>query len=266
VLLNWNGGATGGTVFGNGSSGIAASLDAIGNFGIAGMSIIPRVHIATHPEPNVNSDGQSIVINARAGQGVFLNWDGGGASVDIGNGASSSVAHFDTSGNFHANGNITSGGAKSFRIVHPLDDTKYLTHTAIEGPENGVYYHGEGQTQNGFTTITLPDYFEALTRPEKRTVLLTPLFEDDNESFGMVAAGRVVDGGFRVRSDNPSQKFYWEVKAVRADIDELEVETTRTEETPVIQPIAPSFRREDAGKGGEPGTVLTDLKSDDSSS
>jgi hypothetical protein len=119
---------------------------------------------------------------------------------------------------------------KNFRIVHPLDPTKYLNHSSLESPDIAVFYRGEGQTSSGFTTITLPDYFEALTRPEGRTVLLTPLFEDDNESFGMVAAGRVHEGAFRVRSDNPAQRFYWEVKAIRADVDELEIITAIPED------------------------------------
>jgi hypothetical protein len=41
----------------------------------------------------------------------------------------------------------------------------------------------------------------------------------------MLAASRVVEGAFNVRSSIPSQKFYWEVKAVRADVAPLEVVT-----------------------------------------
>jgi hypothetical protein len=123
-------------------------------------------------------------------------------------------------------GTFTATGAKNFRIVHPLDNTKYLTHSCIEGPETVVFYRGEGQTDaNAIATITLPDYFEALTRPEKRTVQLTEIFEDDETELGKLAASRVLDGKFKVRSEYANQKFYWEVKAVRADIDELAVET-----------------------------------------
>jgi hypothetical protein len=64
-------------------------------------------------------------------------------------------------------------------------------------------------------------------------VQLTELFEDDAETdMGKLAASRVRDGQFRVRSEYASQKFYWEVKAVRADVDELEVVTEPTEKDP----------------------------------
>jgi hypothetical protein len=132
-------------------------------------------------------------------------------------------------GTFYASGTIGSGGAKSFRIPHPLDETKDLVHACIEGPEAGVYYRGESVTESGWATITLPDYFEALTMQENRTVLLTALFEDDAEQIGMLAAGRVKEGKFKVWSGLPAQKFYWEVKAVRADIAPLEVTQPKME-------------------------------------
>jgi hypothetical protein len=130
-------------------------------------------------------------------------------------------------GNFYASGTISSGGAKSFRIQHPLDETKDLIHASLEGPEAGVYYRGEGVTETGWAEIILPDYFEALTMQENRTVLLTALFEDDAEQVGMLAASRVKEGKFKVWSGLPTQKFYWEVKAVRADIAPLEIDMER---------------------------------------
>jgi hypothetical protein len=130
-------------------------------------------------------------------------------------------------GNFYVSGTINSGGAKGFRIEHPLDETKDLVHVAVEGPECAVFYRGEGVTRGGWAEIRLPDYFEALTMQENRTVLLTALFEEDEEPIGPIAASRVKDGKFRVWSGLPTQKFYWEVKAVRADIEPLEVKIDR---------------------------------------
>jgi hypothetical protein len=45
----------------------------------------------------------------------------------------------------------------------------------------------------------------------------------------MLAASRVKEGKFKVWSGLPTQKFYWEVKAVRADIEPLEVEPMKRE-------------------------------------
>ncbi|MFI0795823.1 hypothetical protein ACH4OY_24535 [Micromonospora rubida] len=120
------------------------------------------------------------------------------------------------------------GRTKQFVIDHPLDDPadpdrRLLVHAALEGPENGVYYRGEGRLVDGTATVDLPEYFEALTRLEGRTVQLTPVFDDD-EPVSPLAASRVVAGEFRVRTvdrSKASHAFYWQVSAVRADLDPL---------------------------------------------
>ena len=127
--------------------------------------------------------------------------------------------------NTNVTGTLTAT-TKSFKIPHPLDATKDLIHGCLEGPEIGVYYRGEAETDAGRAEITLPDYFEALTSTEGRSVLLTQLYQDDDEDLAMLAATRVIDGKFRVRSSSPTQKFYWEVKAVRRDVGPLQVEPT----------------------------------------
>ncbi|MFZ2498183.1 hypothetical protein [Methanosarcina sp.] len=116
---------------------------------------------------------------------------------------------------------------KNFSISHPLyPETHDLIHSTLEGPESAVFYRGEAKLSTGEIVVLLPDYFEALTRKENRTVLLTPKFEGEVE-ISMLAASEVKDGKFTVKmidSKNPSQKFYWEVKAIRADVEKLEVE------------------------------------------
>jgi hypothetical protein len=154
--------------------------------------------------------------------GVYRFWSGNGGS---GNNA---ILTIDRAGNLSATGGITAS-SKSFKIPHPTDPTKYLIHGSLEGPEYGVYYRGEGETANGKATITLPDYFEALTMPDQRTIQLTVRVDDDNPVFGgQLAAGRVKDGKFTVYSTDPAAKFYWEVKAVRRDIGALDVEPAKT--------------------------------------
>lgn len=95
-------------------------------------------------------------------------------------------------------------------------------HSALEGPEVGVYYRGEARLVNGSAGITLPPYFEALTRKDQRTVQLTPI----GGSTLLYEATEVEGGTFTVRADsgNSAQRFYWEVKAVRADLAPLVVE------------------------------------------
>jgi hypothetical protein len=126
------------------------------------------------------------------------------------------------------NGTII-GKQKNFVIDHPLDDRKNLVHSALEGPESAVYYRGEARLENGETVVELPAYFEELARRANRSVQVTPKFDAD-ERVVALAASEVRDGAFRVKAltnANPTQVFYWEVKAVRADIEELEIEPTK---------------------------------------
>jgi len=122
--------------------------------------------------------------------------------------------------------NFTVSGVKNFEITHPLKPNMRLVHSTLEGPEVAVFYRGESQLVNGKVKVVLPDYFESLTRKENRAVLITAKFEGD-ELISNLAASAVTKGSFFVRAvddKNPNQKFYWEVKAVRADVPLLVVE------------------------------------------
>ncbi|PJA01462.1 hypothetical protein COX74_02585 [bacterium (Candidatus Gribaldobacteria) CG_4_10_14_0_2_um_filter_41_16] len=166
-------------------------------------------------------------------------WNGGHiyttdltAIGNVGIGTSPSYSNkLEVYGNVNIQGTL-SASTKNFVIDHPLDpENKQLIHSSLEGPEIAVFYRGEAQLQNGKAEVVLPNYFEALTRKENRTVLLTPKF-DSHEPISNLAASAVQNGRFSARAidqNNPSQKFYWEVKAVRADIALLEVERLKTE-------------------------------------
>jgi hypothetical protein len=130
------------------------------------------------------------------------------------------------------NGDVAAAGAvygtvKYFQIPHPVDPAKLLTHASLEGPEAGVYYRGEAQLAKGEVEVILPPYFEALTRKEGRTVQLTPV---EGWSPLFVVKG-IQAGKFLVRTaaqGDPAQRFYWEVKAVRADVGPLAIEAERS--------------------------------------
>ena len=123
-----------------------------------------------------------------------------------------------------------SNGTKHFVIDHPLDpENRALHHVCIEGPEVAVFYRGTGRLEGGRAEVELPGYFEALTRAEDRTVMLTPVAED-GEPVTPLAASPVRKGRFTVRAadgSNPGQRFSWQVTAVRADVEPLEAETVK---------------------------------------
>ena len=109
---------------------------------------------------------------------------------------------------------------KYFLIEHPTKPGHRLAHSCLEGPEIGVYYRGTAELTDGEATVELPPYFEALTRREGRTVQLTAI---GREPFRL-SYEEVRDGRFQVYGSKPRGRFAWEVRAVRADVDELEVE------------------------------------------
>jgi hypothetical protein len=127
------------------------------------------------------------------------------------------------------NDGTVSAVTKRFVIDHPLDPKRDLVHASIEGPETAVYYRGEGRLGDGRASVRLPHYFEHLARPDGRTVMVTAVCDPDGP-VGQVAATPVRDGSFVVRGAPgcpPDQRFYWEVKAVRADVEPLAVETVK---------------------------------------
>jgi hypothetical protein len=239
--------------------GFAGGAVSVSSLNCSGDANIDQVHIGANvvdlTRALVACFGANLVVEPPPGNGALqLCWSGGAGGVIFGDGASNRVASVDKTGSAVFNGNLqvgaggnflvnintsqidawnmmtchagfdVAGGSKNFRIPHPTIADKDLIHACIEGPEAAVFYRGEGQTVNGRAQITLPDYFEALTMKGNRTVHLTIQVSDDDPVFGgAIAAGRVTDGGFKVYSTDPSTRFYWEVKAVRADMPRLQV-------------------------------------------
>ncbi len=127
---------------------------------------------------------------------------------------------------------------KNFLIDHPTKPDHYLIHACLEGPESSVYYRGQAQLADGRATIRLPDYFEALTSQEGRTVLLTP---EGREPF-LLSYEPIVDGAFKVYGTTANGAFSWEVKAVRSDVKRLETEVRKGRNQ--------EYDRGNGGKGG----------------
>ncbi len=139
---------------------------------------------------------------------------------------------------------------------------RHLVHGVTESPHAGVEYWGVVTVEDGQAVVELPGYFEALTRVEGRAVLLTVLAEDDpaerltlprrtphpdrtvpvslqhgpaaqNPPPGLpshVQASYPRDGRFTVWTSGPVDTFrvMWLVKAIRADVDALDVEPLKT--------------------------------------
>ena len=138
------------------------------------------------------------------------------------------VGHYDGFGGYsdrlivHAAGNVQvvgslSKGGGSFKIDHPLDpENKYLYHSFVESPDMMNVYNGTITTDvNGYATITLPDYFEALNRDFRYQ--LTIVDEDDGTwSFAKVVQ-KVRNNTFVIRTSTPEIEVSWQVTGIRKD-------------------------------------------------
>lgn len=107
---------------------------------------------------------------------------------------------------------------KTFTIQHPTKPDNLLVHACTEGPTADVFYRGQAQLKAGICVVTLPDYFEELTELENRSVMLTPI-ADENGMVANLAAYEIEDGQFLVEQIGgyhvPDQRFWWRVDAVR---------------------------------------------------
>jgi hypothetical protein len=119
--------------------------------------------------------------------------------------------------NVHVNGTL-SKAAGSFKIDHPLDpENKYLYHSFVESPEMMNVYAGNVVTDgDGFATVILPQWFEALNRDFRYQ--LTVLDEDNSDAFVQAKVVRKIAGNrFTVRTSAPRVEVSWLVTGVRHD-------------------------------------------------
>jgi len=128
-------------------------------------------------------------------------------------------------------GDLNVFGTKNFSIQHPLDESRYLVHAAVEGPTADLIYRGTSNLENGSVEVELPRYFEAASKLEGRTVLITPKISGDGSQCNM-AASSIENGKFLVVTqnciDNCCHEFDWVVFAVRGDVETI-VEPLKSE-------------------------------------
>jgi hypothetical protein len=181
------------------------------------LDVAGTIHSSDALAGSAGPNGIGGQLVARSGNRFSVDWDGSNLQfyVDVTN-------------------------VKTFVIDHPTDPDRYLVHSAIEGPEWGaVYYRGTAKLHHGVARVVLPAYFEALTKKEHRTVLLTcknrwsPLYyENIKDGILTVRVQRAASPALAALSPSlPSdveQEFDWEVKAERKG-GTLAVEPRRSE-------------------------------------
>lgn len=107
-----------------------------------------------------------------------------------------------------------SANIKNFKIPHPTKPDHWLRHGSTESPVSGVEYCGDERLpSSGTFTVELPDYFEALTKPDGRVVFVT--------GRGFVADWGDIEAGKFTVTGKPGGRISWLVKAERTGGDFL---------------------------------------------
>ena len=102
---------------------------------------------------------------------------------------------------------------KSFIINHPTKPEMKLRHGSLEGPENGVYVRGRGNSN----VINLPEYWSKLVDPTSITVNITPI-----DLFQSIIVTEY-NNKFIILNGVQGEYFYI-VYAERIDVEDLQVE------------------------------------------
>ena len=115
-------------------------------------------------------------------------------------------------GKVSVTGTLSKGGG-SFKIDHPLDPAnKYLYHSFVESPDMMNIYNGNIVTDgNGFATITMPDYFDALNKDFRYQLTVIGSFAQ------AIIKEEIAGNKFVIQTDKPNIKVSWQVTGVRQD-------------------------------------------------
>jgi len=124
-------------------------------------------------------------------------------------------------GNLTVTGNASilgtlSKGAGSFKIDHPLDpENKYLYHSFVESPDMMNVYNGNVTTDaDGYATVELPEWFEALNRDFRYQLTVI----DDGEGWALAKVVREVrENRFVLRTSVPRTRVSWQITGIRHD-------------------------------------------------
>lgn len=149
--------------------------------------------------------GESSAGHGVAGYGSFL-----GASIYGASGAAW-AGYF--AGDVVVDGMLQVNNNFAARMDHPLDPAnKYLNQSFIEAPERMNIQTGNATTDaNGEATVTLPDYFAAISGDFRYQLTVVG-------QFAQAIVARKIDGNrFTIKTDKPNVEVSWQVTGLRQD-------------------------------------------------
>jgi len=123
------------------------------------------------------------------------------------------------------------GGAKNFKIDHPLDpENRYLSHTCVESSEMKNVYDGVAELEaDGTTWIELPKWFEALNGDFRYQLTAV-----GGPAPNLHVAEELSENRFKIAGGEEGMKVCWQVTGTRkdrsAEAHPFEVEQEKPEE------------------------------------
>jgi hypothetical protein len=177
------------------------------NFQINGDTAFVYVGDMHHPIEAIRGSGLAIGAY-RAYTALFISDYTG----NVGLGTTAPEYTLDVNGNANVSGTLTKG-AGSFKIDHPLDPAnKNLYHSFVESPDMMNVYNGNVITdKDGFATVALPDYFEALNGDFRYQLTVIGQFAQ------AIVARKIAENQFVIRTNKPDVEVSWQVTGIRHD-------------------------------------------------
>ncbi|MEO5947932.1 MAG: hypothetical protein ABIP79_14030 [Chitinophagaceae bacterium] len=213
------------------SAGFFSSNGGVGVYGIATRGynndvIASPIAIGVKGVANSSTTGvdNNIGVYGLAGNGTTYNFGVAGVLEGTVSSLSAAISGYNASGdptayaglfygNVLVNGDFSATGAKLFSIDHPLDpENKKLLHAAIESNEVLNVYSGNITTDaQGYATIQLPDYFEALNKDFRYQLTVIGSFAQ------AIIKEKVSLNHFVIQTNQPSIEVSWQITGVRND-------------------------------------------------
>ena len=177
-----------------------------------------------------SAGGHGVRVDSAGDEGVFVqSADDHGILVtdaDDDNDGIGEAGYF--VGDVTVTGNLSKGSG-SFTIDHPQNpENKTLSHSFVESPDMMNVYNGNVTTDDeGYATVTLPDYFEALNIDYRYQLTVIGTFAQ------AIIAEEIEDNQFVIQTDEPNVKVSWQVTGIRNDPyaqeNRIEVEAEKPE-------------------------------------
>lgn len=183
-------------------------------FGLYGAAYSSDTSIGVYGRASVFDENNAVFGGAKYGVLGFA--QGGDVNFGVyGVGGVATTTSY--AGYFDGNVQITGSISKSmgtFKIDHPLDPAnKYLYHSFVESPDMMNVYNGNATTDaNGYVTVTLPGYFEALNKDFRYQLTVI------GGTFAQAIISKKVSGNkFQIRTSEPNTEVSWQVTGIRHD-------------------------------------------------